>query len=179
MLIFAIVALVILGLPMLGLLPPMRQGRAFNGIAHIAMPDRTRIYRERWEPVLAQEVVEWWCAWAGAFLLALPAALALTIALPELSIAAPILAVLAWNWRKTDWGRAQLEYLGWVVEWLHGQKVAPHAYTSLADHAGQMISGYTVFSSTSQARALARLERRMWLGRILLTILAARIARGA
>lgn len=161
-------------LPVLGLLPPMARGRAFNGLFGIRMPDRTQVYLDRWDGVLAQELVEWWAAWLVAAMLAAAPVWALSTFTP-LALASPILLVLAWHWRCTDWGRMQLEYLGWAAEWLHGQRTAPHEYTSLEDHAHRMVGGYEVFASTTPSQALVRLQHRFVLARALLFLLSLRL----
>lgn len=176
MIAFAVFAGLVLGLPVLGLLPPQRRGRAFNAIAHIAMPERAH-YGARWASVLAQEVVEWWSAWAGAFVLAaLPAVL--LDRLTPFGLGAPLLAVAAWCWRRTKPGERQLEYLGWAAEWLHGRRQRLPEYRDLPLYADRMRLAYPrLFGAMTSLQVMHRLESRFWLARILLALLSRRILR--
>lgn len=174
---FASFAAAVLLPPVVGLLPPLRKGRAFNGIAHIAMPDRTKVYFETWEPVLAQEVVEWWAAWAGAFLIALP--LAFLIAGTPFAIATPLAAVLAWQWRNTSWGTRQLEYIGWAAEWAWAHRTGVDGYDDLDAYGDRLRRGYVEFSPMSGEEVTAALKKRLLLGRVLATLLWLRIKRAS
>ena len=178
MLAFAIFAGLVLGLPVIGLLPPMRRGRAFNAITYIAMPVREQ-YGTRWTPVLAQEVAEWWAAWAGAFLLALPLSLAVATFTP-FGLATPLLAIVAWRWRTTTWGERQLEYIGWAAEWVHGLKASPGDYRDLLSYTDRMRRGYPdLFGEMTAKEARDRLEARIGLARLLVGLLALRIRRAS
>lgn len=199
MIAFAVFAGLVLGLPVLGLLPPLRQGRAFNAIAHVAMPERAH-YGARWASVLAQEVVEWWAAWAGAFLIALGPAIALAGLTPtgflteawllpigaeapfphQFGFATPLLALAAWAWRRTKAGERQLEYLGWGAEWLHGRGQRLPQYRDLPLYADRMRLAYPrLFGRMTSLQLQHRLESRFWLARILLALLSRRIGKAA
>ncbi len=151
---FLIFAALLLTLPVLGLSPRVAKGRAFNGAFVLRMP-AAPTYGARWRSVLAQEYAEWWAAWAGALLIAAGPALLIAWALPFGWALGPLLTIGAWNWRKTRWGRRQLEYIGWAAEWVHGRKHAPALFDDLEDYARRMTGGYAVFLGISPETAAA------------------------
>ena len=175
MIYLAMLAGLVLLAPALGLLPPLRRGAAFNGLAHVAMPARS-IYGPAHEAVLAQELVEFWCAWAVGLAIAAPVVWLLDTFTP-LGLAGPVVAMIAWRWRMTGWGTRQLEYLGWAAEWLHGQKTAPGLYANFPGFAGQLRGGYLAFAGIAPEVVEAALRRRLPLARVILFIVAARLRR--
>lgn len=177
MIAFAVAAALVLLLPVIGLTPPLKEGRAFNGIAHIAMPDRSKIYMDKWEPILAQEVVEWWAAWAGAFLFALP--LAFLIDGTPFAIASPLLAMLAWQWRNTSWGTRQLEYIGWAAEWAWAHRTGVPGYDDIDTYGDRLRRGYIAFSPMTAGEVTAALKKRLRLGAGLSALLSLRIKRAS
>lgn len=163
--------------PVLGLWPPLHRGRAFNSAWSIAMPDPAKHYGSHWKAVYVQELVEWWCSWAAALVAMVPVAWFLSAAFaPQLpwggTIIALIVAPIAWCWRNTDWGRRQLEYIGWAAEWVQlgrmGLRQGP-----LRDFAARM--SYRVLAETTPEERETALRRRLPLAHALVFILAINI----
>lgn len=178
MTIYLVFAAIILGLPLLGVLPPVRRGRAMNKLFVVTMPDPATTYPGRWQAVLAEEMVEWWTAWAIAFVIALPAALALS-ALPHGTAAIPLLLMGAWSLRLTPWLYRQIEYIGQGAEWIEGQRIAPDHYTDFRNYARQMRNNYRQMKHLSVDEAEAALRSRLPAARLILALLRRRIQRGA
>lgn len=180
MIYFSALAFLMLVIPLTGFFPVVKRGRAFNAIFHIAMPDPEKVYFEAWNPILVQEKIEWWVSWVGAFVIATPLAVALSWFTP-LGFVSPILPVLAWNWRKTDWGRAQIEYLGWASEWVYAEKTNnPHAsYRDFNLYGDKLKGGYLVFKSVSSHSVTRRLKKRLGVARVLVALHSFSIKRHA
>lgn len=159
--------------------PPLREGRAWNGIGHIAMPDRATTYPGYWPCVHAQEIAEWWTAWAGALVIGLPVAWLLSGTVVEL--ASPLAAIIAWRWRMTRVGERFVEYIGWNVEILTGRKMGLTRYASDTKTAGDLWTGYPhLFTAAglTSLDALNGLRRWRWLARIVAALLHFRIRKG-
>lgn len=171
-----VLAAALLLAPIAGVWPPQRVGRALNAFAYIAMPND--IYGARWRAISAQEVVEWWAAWAGAIALSAVPAWLVASTIPFGWAIAPLLILPAWRWRTTDTGRRVLEYLGWAATWIVGQRVAPDYYNDIEAHAARMVAGYRVFDQTSAADGLRRMRRALPLARVLIVLLSLRIRKG-
>lgn len=168
------IAAALLLAPIAGVFPPMREGRAFNAILHIAMP-KPPTYAERWIGRLAQEVVEWWAAWFVAVLLSAPAAWALSAFLPFGWAFAPLTLPIAWCWRKSDWGTRQIEYIGWPAEWLTLRRRGLTTET-FAEYVSR--ASYIVFAGMTGAEIAAHMRRRLPIARVLIALLTLRINRG-
>lgn len=174
---FAVVVLLGALLPF-NLVPPLRRGRAWNGLTHIAMPDPAAAYPGYWICVYAQELAEWWFAWAGALLLALPVAWLLSDTV--LAPASPIAALVAFKWRGTDRGERLCEYIGWGVEIELGLTLGLARYASAEKNAHDLWRGYPrLFSAAGlTSRDVERgLARWRWLARIVLLLISWRVRR--
>ena len=169
MVLFMLVAAALLGLPVFGVWPSVGQGRAWNGAWRVTMPDPL-VYGPRTRAVKAQEIAEWWTAWAGAVLIAAPIAWALAAWTP-LGIAAPLLLPIAWHWRNTTWGRARLELIGWAAEWIEGQRSAPDHYRDFDAHVAAMAGGYQIFAGADPAALTRAMRARIPMARMVLTLL--------
>lgn len=115
MIIIALFAFVTLILPITGVWPPVLKNRdgAHNNAIRITMTPPERNPHESWRGILAQEVVEYWLAWAGALLLSIPACLILLEAgLPFYFT--PLVIFICYLWRFP--GMKQLEYIGHAAE---------------------------------------------------------------
>jgi len=174
LLIYAAFAAAMLLAPMLGIWPTLRRGRAFNAAWRIDMPDPATTYGERWLSVYAQEIVEWWAAWAVALIVAAPAAYLLDQAVPMLGAVAIVVAQLIWLWRTTPPGRRQLEYLGWAATWVWAQRtgVDQGRFDSFVER-----MAYLVFAEIPLEHRIAAVRRRLPIARLLVTLLTLNIRR--
>ena len=177
MLPYLLYTLVVLGLPLVGLLPPTRLGRAFNGLFTIRMPDPS-VYGVRHKAVHVQEICEWYFAHLVPIVACAVPAYLLSAYAP-LGLATPLLPLLAWQWRTTDEGRRQCEYVGWAAEFAEGQHSAPYQYDGLTGHADQLRRGYAVFSGYTTVEIEASLKRRLPLAKALRLLLTLYIRRHA
>lgn len=178
MLIYLAAAAALLGLPLFGLMPPVRRGRAMSKIFCVTMPDPATTYPGRWQAVLAEELTEWWAAWAIAFVIALPGALVLS-ALPFGAALIPLLLIAAWSLRLTPWLYREIEYIGQGAEWLEGQRIAPGHYTDFRAYARAMRNNYRQMRHLSVDEAEAALRSRLPVARFVLALMRRRIERAA
>lgn len=175
----AFAALILLGalLPF-NFIPPLRRGPARNEFAHIAMPDPATTYPGYWICVYAQEIAEWWIAWAGALLIGLPVAWALSGTV--LAPAAPLAALIAWRWRTTRVGERTIEYVGWGVEIAWGRRLGLARYNSDDINAANLRAGYPhLFADVglTEDDVRAGLARWRWLARVVMVLVSLRVRR--
>lgn len=188
MLIFLAFAAILLITPILGIWPSVREGRALNTLATVWLPaDGSPKYATRPRIALAaQEVTEFWLAWAGAVVLSVPVAVVLAVIVPSV-LAGPLTALLlplAWTWRRTTWGERQLEYIGHAAEWVTAEKLGTIGYTQ-HEVAGRLITGYGqsddrrtgLFDHMTVFEVGQALRRRRWIARICVALLARSIRR--
>lgn len=180
-----IAALVLIG-PALGLIPPIRLGRARNSMFTIQMPDRKEAYLDRWPAVLAQEVVEWIGAWIVAVVIGFIAFQPIAMILPAVMepLVVPLVVLAVWSVRDWNWMERQLEYIGHAAEWKTGNSQGVEAYTTqrLEDFAFKAWRGYQAdggcmadVSAQDVHRGIIRMER---VADLLLVIGRKRIERG-
>lgn len=187
----AIVPAIILLLPILGIGPRQKQGRALNNMWGIVMPDPSLVYPGRWGAVRAQEVVEYWCAWFIALVLSFPVALLAAIYLvpPVVPLVYFIAAMACYPVRGTKMVGARLELLGHGAEWLTGRRhrmthlTQKSYFTDLDVFAGQTHAGYqkgdhAFFDKWSVADVKQGLIGYMGLAKFLVGILGASIRKG-
>lgn len=163
-----------------GVLPVIRTGRALNTAWRIDMPPPGDPKYDVVPPraLAAQECVEDFAAWLGAVVLASPLAVALSVILPDPAggLLAAALLPLAWKWRTSDWGRRQLEYLGWTAEIVTAERMGRPGYETAA--VLRMLDGYgELFAGVSVKAALDAVDRRRWLAKLLIAVLAVNIRR--
>ena len=177
----AFAALLLLGSLMpFDLVPPLREGRAFNNALAIRMPDRTKFYQGYWVCIYAQELAEWWLVWAVALALAAPGVWML--AGTPFELASPIVALVATVWRRPRWCARQIEYVGHGVSFALGRKFSIEHYAEPSAAAIRLWAGYTKLfrdAGLKPADAAAGLRRWRWLALFLLAILGPRIRRHA
>lgn len=168
--------------PVLGIWPPVQWSgrRCFNSVLGIEMlPRGHQKYGPlsgRYRPIYAQELVEWWLAWAVALVAVAPIAGALCLLDPMAGAGAILIAVLAWTWRNGDWGRAQLEYVGHAAEWIVADRAGLPDYAE-RDVAQRLQRGYVVFRGMTTEAVAVALRRRRGIARLLVALLALNIRR--
>lgn len=167
---YTILLLLILILPIIGVFP-LKEGPALNSMFYNSMPNVTGKDIGTWNSVLAQEKIEGWAAWVGAFVFATPIAVLIILYSP-VGILSLILPFITWNWRSTDWGRRQLEYVGWSSEWVYHFKENTNApkYESFSVYSNEMKRRYKVFSSMSEQEVENALKKRIPIARLLVKI---------
>lgn len=181
MMMFLTLASLILILPVLGIWPRIKEGRAFNSIWSIAMPaEGSPKYDTRpYAALYAQELAEFWTAWAVALAIVSPLTL-----LPFGQYAAIVLSPLAWKWRTTIWGERQLELIGHAAEWIVAERLCWLNFTQ-GEVALRLIGGYgasddravDLFAGWTVMDVGKALRRRRWAARLLTTFLAFAIGR--
>lgn len=175
---FAAVILIGSLLPVNAIPPLRRKARGWNSMTHIGMPDPSTSYPGYWLPIYAQELAEWWLAWFGALLLALPIALLLsgTVFAP----ASVLAVVIAFKWRGTVTGERLIEYVGWGVEREYGLQDNPPRYGVLEAYAERFWRVYPhLFENRglTSRDALVGLRRWRWLAKVILVLIRPRVQR--
>lgn len=158
---YLIWATLILVPPVLGLWPPLKEGRAYNKPTSIHMPDPAKVYGEKWYPVLVQEIVEWYGQWCMAvFLPAVPCyILSLYTPMMVWGPALVLSTIAAHGLRNMDVVARQFEYLGHAAEFAAGNKAGLQSYQDMPDFVNRMILGYKFFMATSREKAMNGVRR--------------------
>lgn len=170
MIYYAIFVTLWLGLPILGVWPPVKHNSdgSTNGMLFITMRPREYYpaHNQVYEAVFAQEIAEWWLKWAVAFVLAAP-----VMYMFKFHLATVLVPMLAYCWKIPL--IKQLEYIGHAVEVLVGEDTLPNYLTIEADKMRRTYEG--MFADDIEAE----LQKRFGVAKTLIAILARPIRREA
>lgn len=152
--------------------PPVTNGRAFNSILRVSMPNDGK-YGDRWNCILAQEIVEFWTAWIGAIILALP--FIYLLSLTPFFLGAILVPFITWKWRTLVIGEKFIEYIGHGAEILHGHKLRiPY---NIREEATSMIAGYRFFNNSTVDEIVSKMKKYMFITKAIYALSSFRIRR--
>lgn len=142
--------------PILGLFPPLKEGRAHNHPFAIHMPDPAQTYGDRWYFILVQEIVEWYGEWLMCLLVAAVPSFVLSLYFPMevWASVAVVLTMACHGLRKIGWIARQFEYLGHASELVDGRNAGHSMYVDENAFADRMRLGYRMFIGMSREQVL-------------------------
>ena len=173
MLVYALIVAALLLLPVLGVLPIVISGTRDRNSAYavwLQPPDASKWRTQSRRGVAAQEIAEWWLRWAGAAVLSAPLAW-IVRDLP----AAPLMQIVA-LFAGTLWAQVfarQFDLIGHTVEIVEAEREGRAGYAS--QEAARMEHGDLDGGGMTAAEILRAVDRRRWLARALLALLARRV----